>query len=137
MIGECYPRHRAAEFRRFLDRIEANVPHDLDVRLVTDNRATRGTRLVRDWLAKRPRWHVHLTPTSSSWLNQVERFFAPLTEKQPRRSVHRSVGRLRAAIESSIQRHNADPKPFRWVKSASDILASVERFRIRNTPAEA
>ena len=137
MIGECYPRHRAAEFRRFLDRIEANVPHDLDVRLVTDNRATRGTRLVRDWLAKRPRWHVHLTPTSSSWLNQVERFFAPLTEKQPRRSVHRSVGRLRAAIESSIQRHNADPKPFRWVKSASDILASVERFRIRNTPAKA
>ena len=102
-----------------------------------DNRATRGTRLVRDWLAKRPRWHVHLTPTSSSWLNQVERFFAPLTEKQPRRSVHRSVGRLRAAIESSIQRHNADPKPFRWVKSASDILASVERFRIRNTPAKA
>ena len=137
MIGECYPRHRAAEFRRFLDRIEANVPHDLDVRLVTDNRATRGTRLVRDWLAKRPRWHVHLTPTSSSWLNQVERFFAPLTEKQPRRSVHRSVGRLRAAIESSIQRHNADPKPFRRVKSASDILASVERFRIRNTPAKA
>ena len=137
VIGECYPRHRAAEFRRFLDRIEANVPQNLDVHLVMDNYATHKTKLVRDWLAKRPRWHVHLTPTSSSWLNQIERFFATLTEKQLRRSIHRSVGELRATIESFIQRHNANPKPFRWTKSASDILASVERFCIRNTPAKA
>ena len=80
---------------------------------------------------------MHLTPTSSSWLNQTERFFAALTEKQLRRSIHRSVGKLHATIESFIQRHNADPKPFRWTKSASDILASVERFCIRNKPAKA
>ena len=92
---------------------------------------------MRDWLAKRPRWHVHLTPTTSSWLNQVERFFATLTEKQLRRSVHRGLGELRATIKSSIQQHNADPKPFRWTKSVPDLLASVERFCIRNTPAKA
>ena len=92
---------------------------------------------MRDWLAKRPRWHVRLTPTSSSWLNRIERFFAALTDKQLRRSIHRSVGELRATIESFIQRHNASPKPFRWTKSASDILASVERFGIRNTPVKA
>ena len=145
IIGECYPRHRAAEFRRFLDRIEVNVPRNLDVHLIMDNYATHKTKLVRDWLAKRPRWHVHLTPTSSSWLNQIERFFAAPaanaprfgeTEKQLRRSIHRSVSELRVTIENFIQRHNADPKPFRWTKSASDILASVERFCIRNTPAK-
>jgi transposase len=85
VIGQCFPRHRAAEFRRFLDEIEANVPKDLDVHLVMDNYATHKTPLIRAWLAKRPRWHVHLTPTSSSWLNQVERFFALLTERQIRR----------------------------------------------------
>lgn len=137
IIGECYPRHRAAEFCRFLDRIEANVPRDLEVHLIMDNYATHKTKLVRDWLAKRPRWHMHLTPTSSSWLNQIERFFATLTEKQLRRSIHRSVGELRATIENFIQQHNADPKPFRWTKSASDILASVVRFYIRNTPTKA
>ena len=136
VIGECYPRHRAAEFRRFLDRIEANVPPDLDVHLVMDNYATHKTKLVRGWLAKRPRWHVHLTPTGSSWLNQVERFFAALTDKRIRRGVHRSVASLQADIAASIDRHNADPKPFRWTKSASDILASVERFCGRNLPAD-
>ena len=82
VIGKCFPRHRAAEFRRFLDEIEANVPKDLEVHLVMDNYATHKTPLIRGWLAKRPRWHVHLTPTSSSWLNQVERFFALLTDKK-------------------------------------------------------
>jgi len=82
VIGKCYPRHRAEEFRHFLDDIEANVPSELDVHLVWDNYATHKTRMIRDWLAKRTRWHVHLTPTSSSWLNQVERFFALLTERQ-------------------------------------------------------
>ena len=135
VIGKCYPRHRAVEFRRFLDEIEKAVPDDLDVHLVMDNYATHKTPLIRNWLAKRPRWHVHLTPTGSSWINQVERFFALLTERQIRRGVHRSVADLQAAIEAFIETHNADPTPFRWTKSADDILASIERFCLRNTNA--
>jgi transposase len=134
VIGKCFPRHRAAEFRKFLDEIEANVPQDLDVHLVMDNYATHKTPLIRSWLAKRPRWHVHLTPTSSSWLNQVERFFALLTETQIRRGVHRSVADLQADISAFIERHNADPKPFRWTKSADDILASIERSASTTRP---
>jgi transposase len=137
VIGKCYPRHRAAEFRKFLDEIEANVPRDLDVHLVMDNYATHKTPLIRRWLARRPRWHVHLTPTSSSWLNQVERFFALLTERQIRRGIHRSVAALHAAIAAFITQHNADPKPFRWTKSADDILASIERFCVYNAPLKA
>jgi transposase len=136
VIGQCLPRHRAAEFRKFLDQIEANVPKGLDVHLVMDNYATHKTQLIRDWLAKRPRWHVHLTPTSSSWLNQVERFFALLTDKKIRRGVHRSVEELKADITAFIDRHNDDPKPFRWTKSADDILASIERFCVYNTATE-
>lgn len=137
IIGKCYPRHRATEFRKFLDEIEANVPKDLDVHLVMDNYATHKTALIRNWLVKRPRWHVHLTPTSSSWLNQVERFFAILTEKQIRRAIHRSVDALRDTIMAFIERHNADPKPLRWTKSADDILASIERFCAHNAKPEA
>jgi transposase len=137
VIGKCYPRHRAAEFRRFLDEIETAVPGDLDVHLVMDNYATHKTPLIRKWLARRPRWHVHLTPTSSSWLNQVERFFALLTDRQIRRGIHRSVAALKAAITTFIERHNADPKPFRWTKSADDILASIERFCVYNASAKA
>ncbi|MGA9091644.1 MAG: IS630 family transposase [Bradyrhizobium sp.] len=136
VIGKCYGRHRTAEFRKFLDEIEAAVPRELDVHLVMDNYATHKTPMIRRWLAKRPRWHVHLTPTSSSWLNQVERFFALLTDKKIRRGVYRSVAALRADIASFIDRHNADPKPFRWTKSADDILASIERFCRYNVPAK-
>ncbi|WP_229179799.1 IS630 family transposase, partial [Bradyrhizobium ivorense] len=136
VIGKCYGRHRTAEFRKFLDEIEAAVPRELDVHLVMDNYVTHKTPMIRRWLAKRPRWHVHLTPTSSSWLNQVERFFALLTDKKIRRGVYRSVAALRADIASFIERHNADPKPFRWTKSADDILASIERFCRYNAPAE-
>jgi transposase len=132
VIGQFFPRHRAAEFRRFLDEIEANVPDNLEVHLVMDNYATHKTPLIRAWLARRPRWHIHLTPTSSSWLNQVERFFALLTERQIRRGVHRSVLELEAGIQAFIDNHNADPKPFRWTKSADDILASIERFCVTN-----
>jgi transposase len=128
VIGKCYSRHRATEFRKFLDEIEAAVPHDLDVHLVMDNYATHKAPLIRNWLAKRPRWHVHLTPTSSSWLNQVERFFGLITDKKIRRGIYRSVQALRADIIDFISKHNADPKPFRWTKSADDILASIERF---------
>ena len=132
VIGQCFPRHRASEFRKFLDEIEANVPGDLDVHLVMDNYATHKTPMIRAWFAKRPRWHVHLTPTSSSWLNQVERFFALLTDKKIRRGVHRNIADLQADIADFIDQHNADPKPFRWTKSADDILASIERFCVRN-----
>lgn len=137
VIGKCYGRHRAAEFRKFLDEIEAAVPADLDVHLVMDNYATHKAPLIRKWLAKRPRWHVHLTPTSSSWLNQVERFFATLTDKKIRRGIYRSVAALRADIASFINQHNTDPKPFRWTKSADDILASIERFCVYNAHAKA
>ena len=137
IIGKCYGRHRTAEFRKFLDEIEAAVPRELDVHLVMDNYATHKTPLIRNWLAKRPRWHVHLTPTSSSWLNQIERFFALLTDKKIRRGIYPSVNALRADIASFISHHNADPKPFRWTKSADDILASIERFCRYNTSARA
>ena len=137
VIGKCYGRHRALEFRKFLDEIEAAVPHDLDVHLVMDNYATHKTPLIRNWLAKRPRWHVHLTPTSASWLNQVERFFALITERRIRRGIYRSVIALRADIDAFIDHHNADPKPFRWTKSADHILRSIERFCRYNAPASA
>jgi transposase len=136
VIGKCYPRHRAAEFRRFLDEIEKAVPGDLDVHLVMDNYATHKTPMIRDWLVKRPRWHVHHTPTGASWINQVERFFAILSERKIKRGVHRSVTALQSAIASFLDVHNANPKPFRWTKSADDILAAVERFCLRITPAE-
>jgi transposase len=131
VIGRCLPRHRAAEFRRFLDAVEAAVPADLDVHVVMDNAGIHKTKLIRDWFAKRPRWHVHHTPTSASWLNQVERFFALLTDKALRRGVHRSTAELEAAIEAYVAATNADPKPFRWTKSADDILAAVQRFCTR------
>src|SRR6204780_2005052 len=123
VIGKCYARHRAVEFRKFLDEIEAAVPADLDVHLVVDNYATHKAPLIRNWFNRRPRWHVHLTPTSSSWVNQVERFFALLTDPQTRRGIHRSVGALKAAIPTFTEQHNANPNPFRWTKSADDILA--------------
>jgi transposase len=104
------------------------VPAGLDVHLVWDNYATHKTVLIRKWLAKRPRWHVHLTPTSASWLNLVERFFALITERKIRRGVYRSVAALRADIISFIANHNANPKPFQWTKSADQILQSIERF---------
>lgn len=133
VIGKCFARHRAVEFRRFLDEIEANVPPDLDVHLVMDNYGTHKAPAVKAWLLKRPRWHVHFTPTSASWLNQVERFFGLLTQRQLRRGVHRSVGQLQHAIQAYIDTNNAEPKPFRWTKTADDILASIERFCLRNT----
>jgi transposase len=137
VIGKCFPRHRAAEFRRFLDEIDANVPPNLDVHLILDNSATHKTKRIRDWLAKRPRYHVHFTPTSASWINQVERWFGLLTERALRRGVHRSVADLERDIRTFVEATNADPKPFRWLKSADDILASVRRFCLRTLGAEA
>src|SRR5215510_9902797 len=128
IVGKCMPRHRAPEFRKFLDEIERNVPTDLDMHVIMDNASSHKTKLIRRWFAKRSHWHAHFTPTSSSWINQVERFFALLSEQQIKRGAHRSVVELEAAITAYIKLRNAKPKPFRWIKSADDILASIERF---------
>ena len=137
VIGACMPRHRAREFRRFLDTVEASVPGDLDIHVVMDNASSHRTKPIRDRFARRPRWHAHFTPTSSSWINQVERFFALLTEQQIRRGAHRSTAELEAAIAAYIDTRNADPKPFRWTKSADDILACTERFCRRTIAVQA
>jgi transposase len=131
VIGRCYSKHHSNEFRKFLDQIEQAVPPDLAVHLVMDNYATHNTKPIRDWLAKRPRWQVHFTPTGASWINQVERFFALLTDKQIRRGVHRSTQALENDIRAFIEAHNVAPKPFRWTKAADDILASIQRFCLR------
>lgn len=137
VIGKCMRRHRATEFRKFLDEIEDNVSPDLDIHIIMDNYGTHKTKLIRNWFAKRPRWHVHFTPTSASWINQVERFFALLTERSLKRGVFRSVGDLEHAIKTYIEATNANPKPFRWTKTADDILASIKRFCLRTLAATA
>ncbi len=131
VIGKCYKRHRAIEFLDFLKELDRNLPEGPDVHLVMDNYATHKTPKVKAWLARRPNWHVHFTPTSASWLNQIERWFAELTRKQIQRGVHRSVAELEADIMAFIEAHNADPKPYKWVKSADEILASIKRFCLK------
>jgi transposase len=128
VIGKCYKRHRAAEFLDFLKQIDAHVPQGLDVHIIMDNYATHKTAAIRTWLARRPHYHVHFTPTSASWINQVERWFAELTRKQLRRGVHTSTSQLEADIRTFIERHNEKPKPYKWTKSADEILSSVKRF---------
>ncbi|BCH29931.1 IS630 family transposase [Mesorhizobium sp. L-8-10] len=129
VIGECQPKHRAKEFIRFLRTIDRNTPKSLDVHLIVDNYSTHKTQAVKDWLAKHPRFKLHFIPTSSSWLNQVERFFAEITRKRIRRGVFTSVAQLETAICDYLDAHNADPKPFVWTKSADVILAKVHRAR--------
>lgn len=131
VLGKTYRRHRSQEFRQFLDMIERNVPAELDVHLILDNYATHKTAAIQRWLLKRPRFHVHFTPTSASWLNLVERWFAALTEKQIRRASFRSTRELEQAIRTFLDLHNAQPKPFVWTKSADDILNSIARFCTR------
>lgn len=128
VIGSCQRRHRSIEFRRFLDTIDERVPKDQEVHLILDNYGTHKTALIHRWLAKRPRFHLHFTPTSSSWLNLVERWFALLTEKQIRRGSHRSTRELEQAIYSYLETYNEDPRPFVWTKTADEILASLKRF---------
>lgn len=137
VIGKCMRRHRAQEFRRFLDEVERIVPADLDIHVVMDNYGTHKTKLIRNWFAKRPRWHGHFTPTSASFINLVERFFALLTDRAVRRGSFQSVAELEAAITTSIDAANADPKPFVWTKSADDSFASIQRFRLRTLAANA
>lgn len=133
VMGECRARHRSQEFRKFLDHIEANVPRHLDVHLVLDNYGTHKTALVRRWLLKRPRFHVHFTPTSASWINLVERWFALLSQKQIKRGSHRSSRELVTAIQRFMTIHNERPKPFVWTKTADEILQSVARFCVRTS----
>jgi transposase len=128
VIGACRSRHRAVEFRTFLDQIERNVPPELDVHLVLDNASIHKAPPIQRWLAKRPRYHLHFTPTSRSWLNLVEAWFALLTARQLRRGPFRSTRALEQAIRRYIAGTNENPKPFVWTKSADDILASVQRF---------
>ena len=137
VIGEMHRRHRSIEFRTFLDRIDASVPPELDVHLIMDNYGTHKTPRIRAWLAKRPRVHVHFTPTYGSWLNLVERWFAELTTKQIRRGSHRSVPALQRAIWEFLDVHNEDPKPFAWTKTADEILASIARFAQRTLVSHA
>jgi len=135
VIGRLHRRHRSQEFRSFLDTIEANVPADLDIHIVMDNYGTHKTATIRNWFAKRPRFHMHFTPTYGSWINLVERWFAEITNKRIRRGIFRSVKELEAAIRAYIDVHNEDPKPFLWTKTADEILASMARFAQRTSAA--
>ncbi|MDR1967788.1 MAG: IS630 family transposase [Burkholderiaceae bacterium] len=126
VIGELHRRHRSSEFLKFLRTIDANVPAELDIHLVMDNYGTHKTPTIKAWFARHQRLHVHFMPTSASWLNQVERWFATLTEKQIRRGTHRSTKELEQAIRQYLEINNANPKPFVWTKSADAILASIE-----------
>jgi transposase len=133
VIGEMHRRHRSSEFLKFLRTVEASVPAVLDIHLVMDNYGTHKTASIRSWLARHPRFHVHFTPTSASWLNQVERWFATLTQRCIRRGTHRSTRQLEQTIREYLEINNAKPKPFVWSKSADDILASIERFCLRTS----
>jgi len=136
VIAQLKRRHRSLEFRQFLDVIEAQVPAGLDVHIIVDNYGTHKTATIRKWFAKRPRFHVHFTPTYGSWINLVERWFAELTNKRIRRGVFRSVQELEAAIREYIDVHNEDPKPFVWTKTADQILASIARYAHRTSAAQ-
>jgi transposase len=131
LITQVRQRHRSSEFRQFLDAVDAALPRHLDVHLIMDKYGTHTTPLIRNWFAKRPRFHVHFTPTYGSWLNLVERWFAAPTNKQWRRGVHRSVVQLKAAIRESIAAHHAKATPFVWTKNADETLASIARFAQR------
>ena len=128
VISELHRRHRASEFKKFLVRIDKAVPAGLDVHLVCDNLSTRKTPAIQDWLARHPRFHLHFTPTGSSWINQVERWFGYLTDQMIRRGVHKSVQALEADIRAWIANWNQDPRPFTWTKTAEEILNSLARY---------
>src|SRR5487761_1767506 len=129
VIGECMPRHRHGEFLRFLKRIDRETPAELDLHLIVDNYATHKTPRVKRWLKAHPRFNLHFTPTSASWLNMVERFFGLITEDRIRCGVFKSVAELEAAIMDYLAQHNASPKPFVWTKSAGEILEKIARAK--------
>lgn len=131
VIGQCQQRHTHAEWRKFLKKIDRETPKDKTLHLIADNYATHKHPVVQEWLAKHPRFHMHFTPTSASWLNMVERFFRDITTERIRRGVFTSVPELIAAIDEYVAQHNTKPKPFIWTKSARDILAKVIRANSR------
>ena len=130
VIGQCLPRHRHIEFLKFLRTIDREVPEGLEIHLILDNYATHNHANVKAWLAKHPRFHLHFTPTSSSWLNLVERWFGKLTDKAIRRGVFHSVPELIAAIEAYLEATNDNPQPFVWTATADQILDKVRRGRV-------
>ncbi len=129
VISQCQPRHRHQEWLKFLKRIDARTPPELDLHLIVDNYATHKHPRVLAWLARHPRFQLHFTPTSSSWLNLIERWFRDLTQRRLKRGVFRSVAELQQAIQEYIDHHNANPKAFVWTKTAGDILDKVARAR--------
>jgi len=129
VIGQCMQRHRHQEWLRFLREIDRRTPPALNVHLIADNYATHKHDKVKAWLKRHPRFHMHFTPTSASWLNQIERFFGRITEDRIRRGVFKSVTELKAAIQDYLDHHNANPKPFTWTASAAAILEKVTRGR--------
>ena len=136
VIGELHRQHRATEFKKFLATIDKTVPADLDIHLICDNYGTHKTPVIRAWLARHPRFHMHFTPTGSSWINQVERWFGYLTEQKIRRGAHKSVRSLEADIRAWIADWNSNPRPFTWTKTAEEILESLARFCRRISGAE-
>jgi transposase len=128
VISELHRQHRATEFRRFLTTIDKTVPAELDIHLVCDNYGTHKTPAIKKWLSQHPRFHMHFTPTGSSWVNQVERWFGFLTDQMIRRGVHKSVRQLEADITAWIAAWNQNPRPFIWTKSAEEILESLARY---------
>ena len=125
VIGTCYPRHRHEEFLKFLRKIDREMPRDLDIHLILDNYGTHSHPNVKRWLEKHPRFKLHFTPTSSSWLNLIERWFAELSRKRIRRGVFQSVPELIAAIQEFIRINNQNPKPFVWSKNVDQILEKI------------
>jgi transposase len=129
VVGQCLPRHRHQEFLKFLRQLDRAFPSELDLHLIVDNYRTHKHDNVNAWLAKHPRFHLHFTPTASSWLNLVERWFRELTEKAIRRGVFHSVPDLISAIDAFLAAHNQDPKPFVWTASIDSILAKIGRCK--------
>ena len=129
VIGACMDRHRHQEWIKFLTLIDQQIPTELDLHLIVDNYATHKHPKVKAWLKRRPRFHQHFLPTSSSWLNMVERWFRDLTDKRIRRGVFKSVADLIAAIQAYIEHHNSNPKPFVWTAKAEDIIAKYRRAK--------
>jgi transposase len=135
-ISQVHRRHRHQEFLKFLRTIDRNVPAELELHLVCDNYATHKTPAIKTWLLRHPRFQLHFTPTSASWLNLVERWFAELTNRKLRRATHRSVAELEADLNAWIQAWNDDPKPFVWTKTADAILDSLASYLQRTNDSE-
>ena len=128
VIGRCFRKHRSVEFKKFLDTIDKAVPAELDIHLVLDNYGTHKTTMIHNWLARRARYHLHFTPTSASWINQVESWFAAITHQRIRRGTHRSTQALEKAIRDYLNVYNENLKPFIWTKTADQILESLKNY---------